>query len=85
MRRSTPFDATRIENAGIDRPSDFINLMANVNLVETQNAGNAFIIIRWITQARNSEASVVGVVDGVQQVNPAQFIRSCLTSRRSKC
>jgi iron complex outermembrane recepter protein len=69
----TAFDATSIENAGIDRPSDFINLTANVNLVETQNAGNAFIIIRGITQARNSEASVAVVVDGVQQVNPAQF------------
>jgi iron complex outermembrane recepter protein len=73
MRRSTPFDAMSIENAGIDRPSDFINLTANVNLMETQNAGNASIIIRGITQARNSEASVAVVVDGVQQVNTAQF------------
>lgn len=69
----TAFDAQAIENAGIERPADFINLTANVNLVETQNAGNAFIIIRGITQARNSEASVAVVVDGVQQVNPAQF------------
>ena len=53
----TVFDSTSIENAGIERPSDFINLTANVNLVETQNAGNAFIIIRGITQARNSEPS----------------------------
>jgi iron complex outermembrane recepter protein len=67
------FDSASIEAAGIDRPSDFINLTANVNLVETQNAGNAFIIIRGITQARNSEPSVAVVVDGVQQVNPAQF------------
>jgi iron complex outermembrane receptor protein len=44
-----------------------------VTLVETQNAGNAFIVIRGITQARNSEPSVAVVVDGVQQVNPAQF------------
>jgi iron complex outermembrane recepter protein len=69
----TAFDSVSIEAAGIDRPSDFINLTANVNLVETQNAGNAFIIIRGITQARNSEPSVAVVVDGVQQVNPAQF------------
>src|SRR5690606_23355330 len=45
----------------------------NVTLVETQNAGNAFIVIRGITQARNSEPSVAVVVDGVQQVNAAQF------------
>ncbi|MBA4043698.1 MAG: TonB-dependent receptor, partial [Erythrobacter sp.] len=41
--------------------------------VETQNAGNAFVIIRGITQNRNSEPSVAVIVDGVQQVNPAQF------------
>lgn len=69
----TAFTADTIEAAGIERPSDFINLTSNVNLVETQNAGNAFIVIRGITQARNSEPSVAVVVDGVQQVNPAQF------------
>ncbi|HTU13425.1 MAG TPA: TonB-dependent receptor [Allosphingosinicella sp.] len=69
----TAFTADTVEAAGIERPIDFVNLTANVNLVETQNAGNAFIIIRGITQARNSEPSVAVVVDGVQQVNPAQF------------
>ncbi len=69
----TAFNAEAIANAGIERPGDFIALTSNVNLVETQNAGNAFIIIRGITQARNSEPSVAVVVDGVQQVNPAQF------------
>lgn len=69
----TAFTADTIENARILRPADFVNLTPNVNLVETQNAGNAFIVIRGITQARNSEPSVAVVVDGVQQVNPAQF------------
>jgi iron complex outermembrane receptor protein len=69
----TAFTAETIEAAGIERPLDFINLTSNVNLVETQNAGNAFIVIRGITQARNSEPSVAVIVDGVQQVNPAQF------------
>lgn len=69
----TAFTSETIANAGIEKPADFINLTANVNLVETQNAGNAFVIIRGITQARNSEPSVAVVVDGVQQVNPAQF------------
>src|SRR3569623_1591397 len=69
----TAFNAQTIENAGIQKPADFITLTPNVNLVETQNVGNAFIIIRGITQARNSEPSVAVVVDGVQQVNPAQF------------
>ncbi len=69
----TAFDSQAIENAGIERPADFIALTPNVNLVETQNAGNAFVIIRGITQNRNSEPSVAVIVDGVQQVNPAQF------------
>ena len=69
----TAFNAETIANTGIEKPADFINLTPNVNLVETQNVGNAFVIIRGITQARNSEPSVAVVVDGVQQVNPAQF------------
>ncbi len=69
----TAFGAQEIANARIVRPSDFVNLTPNVNLVETQNAGNAFVVIRGITQARNSEPSVAVVVDGVQQVNAAQF------------
>jgi iron complex outermembrane recepter protein len=74
----TAFTSESIENAGIERPSEFINLTSNVNLVETQNSGNAFIIIRGITQARNSEPSVAVVIDGVQQVNPAMFNRRIL-------
>ncbi len=69
----TAFTSEAIENAGIERPADFIALTPNVNLVETQNAGNAFVVIRGITQNRNSEPSVAVIVDGVQQVNPAQF------------
>ncbi len=69
----TAFNAQTIEDARITRPADFVNLTPNVNLVETQNAGNAFVVIRGITQARNSEPSVATVVDGVLQVNPAQF------------
>jgi iron complex outermembrane receptor protein len=69
----TAFSAQTIENAGIEKPADFIGLTSNVTLVETQNAGNAFIVIRGITQARNSEPSVAVIVDGVQQVNAAQF------------
>src|SRR5688500_531334 len=53
----TAFTADTIEAAGIERPLDFINLTSNVNLVETQNAGNAFIIIRGNTHARNSQPS----------------------------
>lgn len=69
----TAFNDKTIQAAGIVRPADFIALTPNVNLVQTQNAGTTFVIIRGITQARNSEPSVAVVVDGVQQVNAAQF------------
>ncbi len=69
----TAFDQQQIQSAGIERPRDFINLTPNVTLTETQNEGNAFVTIRGISQARNSEPSVAVVVDGVLQTNPAEF------------
>jgi iron complex outermembrane receptor protein len=44
------FTADEIRSAGIETPRDFINLTPNATLVETQNAGNAFINIRGISQ-----------------------------------
>jgi len=67
------FTSDEIESAGIETPRDFINLTPNVTLVETQNAGNAFINVRGVSQARNSEMSVAVLVDGVLMPNPAQF------------
>ena len=59
----TVFSEADIRNAGIERPQDFVSLTPNVTLVETQNQGNAFITIRGISQARNSEPSVAVLVD----------------------
>jgi len=67
------FTEKLVEDAGIQRPSDFIQLVPNMTLVETQNAGNAFVVIRGISQARNSEPSVAVLVDGVLETNPAAF------------
>jgi iron complex outermembrane receptor protein len=67
------FTAQTIQAAGIQRPADYIAMVPNMQLVETQNAGNAFVVIRGISQARNSEPSVAVLVDGVAQTNPAQF------------
>lgn len=67
------FTASDIESAGIESPRDFIALTPNVTLVETQNAGNAFINVRGVSQARNSEMSVAVMVDGVLMANPGQF------------
>ncbi len=67
------FTEAEIESAGINTPADFIGLTPNVTLVQTQNAGNSFINVRGISQARNSELSVAVLVDGVLLSNPAQF------------
>jgi iron complex outermembrane recepter protein len=67
------FTAETIESAGIDSPADFIARVPNMTLVETQNAGNAFVVVRGISQARNSEPSVAVLVDGVLETNPAEF------------
>ncbi len=69
----TAFTARTIEAKGIEMPRDFIQAVPNVSLVETQNAGTSFVVIRGISQARNSEPSVAVVVDGVPETQPAQF------------
>ncbi|MEA1652441.1 TonB-dependent receptor [Nitrospirillum sp. BR 11164] len=69
----TAFTEAQIEASGITAPRDFIAMTPNVTLVETQNVGTAFVVVRGIGQARNSEPSTAVVVDGVQQVNPSQF------------
>jgi iron complex outermembrane receptor protein len=69
----TAFTADDIASADITTARDYIALTPNVTLVETQNAGTAFVTIRGISQARNSEPSVAVVIDGVQQTNPSQF------------
>ena len=67
------FTEEAIEAAGIQRPADFIAQVPNMTLVETQNAGNAFVVVRGVSQARNSEPSVAVLVDGVLETNPAEF------------
>ena len=67
------FTAQEIKAAGIERPRDFIAMVPNMTLVETQNVGNSFVTIRGISQARNSEPSVAVLVDGVLETNPYEF------------
>src|SRR6516164_1421466 len=67
------FTAQTIQDARINTPADVVRLVPNMNLVETQNVGNAFVVIRGISQARNSEPSVAVLVDGVLETNPAEF------------
>ncbi len=67
------FTAQQIQSAGIESPRDFVAMVPNMTLVETQNVGNSFITIRGISQARNSEPSVAVLVDGVLETNPYEF------------
>jgi iron complex outermembrane receptor protein len=69
----TAFNAAEIASAGITRPQDFVALTPNMQLVQTQNQGTSFIVIRGISQARNSEPSVAVMIDGVLMANPSQF------------
>jgi len=67
------FAAQEIQAAGIENPRDFVAMVPNMTLVEVQNVGNAFITVRGISQARNSEPSVAVLVDGVLETNPYEF------------
>jgi iron complex outermembrane receptor protein len=67
------FTAADIKSAGIERPQDFIDMTPNMSLVQTQNQGTSFVTVRGISQARNSEASVAVLIDGVAMANPSQF------------
>ncbi len=67
------FTEQAIRAAGIEKPRDFIALVPNMTLVETQNAGNAFVVVRGVSQARNSEPSVAVLVDGILETDPAAF------------
>jgi iron complex outermembrane receptor protein len=67
------FSAADIESAGIVRPQDYIALTPNMTMVQTQNQGTSFIVVRGISQARNSEPSVAVLIDGVLMANPSQF------------
>ncbi len=69
------FNQQTIEAAGIQSPADFIALVPNMQLVQTQNAGTSFVVLRGISQARNSEPSVAVLVDGVLETNPTEFNR----------
>lgn len=69
----TGFDAGAVLNADIERVEDFLQLTSNVTIATSQGIGTSFISIRGQTQTRNAEAPVAVIVDGVLQVNSAQF------------
>lgn len=56
------FTPQTIRSANITSARDFIAMVPNMTLVQTQNVGNAFVTIRGISQARN-RAPALPLVD----------------------
>ncbi len=69
----TAFNAQMLEQAGIERVEDFIQLTPNVTLATSQGIGTSFLSIRGQTQVRNGEAPVAVLVDGVLQFSGIQL------------
>ncbi|MFK8053628.1 MAG: TonB-dependent receptor [Woeseiaceae bacterium] len=63
----------QIENAGIERPADFISLIPNVTIVDSANVGDTQVSIRGIVSTRDAESTFAYVVDGVLITNPNAF------------
>lgn len=74
----TAFTGADIEDAGIERPEDFINLTPNVVMADTANTGDTLVTIRGITSTRDAESNFALVVDGVLITNPNAFNRELL-------
>lgn len=74
----TAFTGSDIEDAGIQRPEDFINLTPNVVMANTANTGDTLVTIRGITSTRDAESNFALVVDGVLITNPNAFNRELL-------
>ena len=67
------FTSSDIEDAGIERPEDFIALTPNVVMANTVNVGDTLVTIRGLTSTRDAESNFAFVVDGVLQTNPNAF------------
>lgn len=69
----TAFNSQTIEQAGIEGMRDFALLTTNMNLVETQNSGFAFVNIRGLSTIRNVDPTVAVVIDGVLSTTSLGF------------
>jgi iron complex outermembrane receptor protein len=69
----TVFTSQDIQDAGIERPQDFIALTPNVSIVDTANVGDTQVTIRGQYSTRDAESSFAYVVDGVLITNPNGF------------
>ena len=72
------FTSSDIEDAGIQRPEDFIALTPNVVMANTVNVGDTLVTIRGLTSTRDAESNFAFVVDCVLQTKPNAFNRELL-------
>lgn len=64
----------QIDDAGVTQTADYIQLIPNVTLAESQTIGTSFLTVRGLSRVRNGELPVAVVVDDVLIVNARQFI-----------
>jgi iron complex outermembrane receptor protein len=69
------FDKEAIENQGIERAKDFINLTPGVSIVDAAEVGDTQVNIRGINGTRDAENSFALIIDGVLMTNPAALNR----------
>ncbi len=69
------FSASRIENSGLERASDFINLSPGVTIVDAAEVADTQVNIRGINGSRDAENSFALIIDGILMTNPASLNR----------
>ena len=62
--------------------ADFVQLIPNVTLAESQTMGTSFLTVRGLSRVRNGELPVAVVVDDVLVVNSRQFISQIFDVRQ---
>ncbi len=72
----------RLENAGVARADDFIEMTPGVTMVNAAEAGDTQVNIRGINGARDAENSFAFIVDGVLYTNPAAFNREYINLKQ---
>jgi len=58
--------AETIEKSGVNRPADFVRSIPNMTIAQVDRAGEAFVTVRGLAQARSADSIVAVIVDGVQ-------------------
>lgn len=76
------FTGDQLEDAGVVQTADFVQLIPNVTLAESQTMGTSFLTVRGLSRVRNGELPVAVVVDDVLAVNARQFISQIFDVRQ---